>query len=156
MPKYLLGGIFKIYMSIFISAIFISIGITMEVIWTALVWFFKKRNIKFVGSTSLWMIPLYAITPYMFYLVIKYLPNSSIFLRSLIYLMVIFLLEYIYGWIFKKILQVPLWDYSRDTEDHTGYYCKYNLKGLIALEFTPLWYIVGIIGELIYLYLLSR
>lgn len=142
-------------MNLFIHLVFVMVGLTMEVIWTAFVWFFKERKIKLVGSTSLWMIPIYAMSPYLFSFVIKYFSYMNIFLRGFLYMVLIFIIEYMVGMLFRKILKISPWDYSKDTKDHTGYYCKYNIKGLIALEFAPLWCIMGLVGEFIYLYLLS-
>ncbi len=141
-------------MKFFIFIVFVMAGLSMEVIWTAIVWFFKKKKMKLVGSTSLWMIPFYAIIPYVFCFIRRYFFNYDIFFRGFVYMFIIFSLEYTYGLICRNILKVSPWDYSKDTQDHTGYHCKFNIKGLITLEFIPLWYIMGIIGELLYSYLL--
>jgi hypothetical protein len=66
-------------MKFFIFIVFVMAGLSMEVIWTAIVWFFKKKKMKLVGSTSLWMIPFYAIIPYVFCFIRRYSLNKPIF-----------------------------------------------------------------------------
>ena len=49
----------------------------------------------------------------------------------------IFTAEYITGYILKKRNMCP-WDYSK---------AKYNINGLIRLDYAPLWFLVGLVFE---------
>ena len=63
--------------------------------------------------------------------------NIPTFFRGIIYSIIIFLTEFITGFILKKHKACP-WDYSDS---------KYNIKGIIRLDYAPLWFIVGLIYE---------
>lgn len=76
-----------------------------------------------------------------------YLMNLSIFIRGFIYMIMFYFLEFGTGFILKKFKAIP-WDYSKNM--------KFNLKGIICLEFAIPWYLGGIILEFIYIYLKSQ
>ena len=48
---------------------FIFIGITMEVIATSIMDFIKNRDPRLKGETYLWMLPIYAVVPNIYFLV---------------------------------------------------------------------------------------
>ena len=51
---------------------FIFIGITMEVIATSILDFIKFRDPRLKGETYLWMLPVYAVVPFIYMLCDKY------------------------------------------------------------------------------------
>ena len=57
--------------------------------------------------------------------------------RGLLYTLGIFSAEFISGCMLKKAFKCP-WDYSK---------CKYNIKGVIRLDYAPIWFIVGLFYE---------
>lgn len=125
---------------------FILIGITLEIFWTSIFNYKKTKNKKFIGKTSLWMFPIYAIVPLIYIFVLNYLFFLSIFLRGIIYMIFFYILEYISGYLIKKITKTTPWNYKNK---------KYNLKGLICLEYVPVWYIYGILGEFLFIFITS-
>ncbi len=113
----------------------------MEILWTG---FFSliKKNYKLTASTSLWMFFIYGLVVF-FEPVCKSLLFLPIILRGVIYVIFIYGLEYSAGKILKLSNNCP-WDYSHN---------KFNLDGLICLNYAPVWFAVGIIFETLTVYL---
>jgi uncharacterized membrane protein len=61
--------------------------------------------------------------------------------RAFIYMLGIFIVEYISGILFHKIFGLNIWDYSQ---------FRYNLHGQITLEFVPVWYTLSLTIEKLY------
>lgn len=117
---------------------FIKCGITgwcLEIIWTAFN-SFRRREMKLIGSTSVLMFPIYGFASFIkpVYSLIK---NKNVFIRGIIYTVAIFFMEYITGTILKKRKICP-WDYSM---------AKFNLNGVIRLDYAPLWFLSGLLFE---------
>jgi len=133
--------------NIFFFVLFGIIGVSAEVFFVSITNIFKKKDRCLKGHSSLWMFFIYGIV----YLIIlfgrTYFSDYSIFLRGLIYLVLIYALEFTSGSLLKKFKAIP-WDYRKDT--------KYNFRGIISLEFLPIWYVGGILYELLYLFLKSH
>lgn len=117
---------------------FMKCGLTgwlLEIIWTGFL-SFRKRDLHLTGTTSIWMFPIYGMAALFTPLAkkIKYLPAL---LRGFIYTTLIFFIEFISGSFLKKKNCCP-WDYSK---------AKYNVKGVIRLDYAPLWFITGLVLE---------
>lgn len=117
---------------------FIKCGLTgwcLEVFWTG-IHAPLKRDKTLTGTTSLWMFPIYgmasAIKP-----VKKYIQNYNFVIRGLIYTSCIFAAEFATGSILKKHEMCP-WDYSAS---------KHNYKGIIRMDYAPVWFVVGLLYE---------
>jgi uncharacterized membrane protein len=134
--------------NIFFFVLFGIIGVSTEVFFTSLLELVKKRkNRSMTGHSSLWMFFVYGSV----YLIIlfgrTYLLGINLFLRGFVYLALIYAIEFISGSLLKKLNAVP-WDYGNDM--------KHDYKGIICLEFAPLWYTGGLLFELLYLFLKSH
>ena len=117
-------------------------GFLIEILWTGLESAFNgDKNLK--CSTYLWMFPIYgmgvALEP-----VHELIRNLSWFYRGFIWAAVIFLIEYTTGYILKLTLGGCPWNYNKDGEILT------SVKGLIRLDFLPLWFGVGLLFERIH------
>lgn len=133
---------------IFFFVLFGLIGITMEVFCTSIHSHLKKKKNKCLkGTSSLWMFFIYGSVYFIILFGRTYFPDFNILLRGLIYMLLFYSLEFCSGYFLKKCKASP-WDYSKET--------KYNFKGIIRLEFAPVWFIGGLIQEAIYLYLKSH
>ena len=116
---------------------FIKCGVTgwcMEVIWTGAHSFFI-RDFSLAANTSLLMFPIYSLAAF-----IK--PISSIlkvpaFVRGLIYTALIFAVEFISGTLLS-LLHICPWNYNN---------AKYNINGLIRLDYAPAWFSAGLLFE---------
>jgi len=128
---------------IFFFVLFGIIGISAEIFVSAILEFIKTKNKKFLGHSSPWMFFVYGSAYFIILFGTTYLMNLNIFIRALIYMFIFYLMEFVSGSILKKFNAIP-WDYSN---------FKYNFKGIITLEFAPLWFFGGIILEALYFYL---
>ncbi len=89
-----------------------------------------------MGKTSVWMFPIYGmaclLTP-----VCRLLKGRNPILRGSVYASLIFIGEFISGLFLKKRSLCP-WDYS---------HAKFNVKGVIRLDYAPLWFGAGLLFE---------
>ena len=111
------------------------LGWCFEVFWTGLGSLIHKDP-KMTSTTSLLMFPIYAmavvIKP-----VSKVLSHSNVVFRGIVYTMMIFIVEYTSGSILKAFGACP-WNYE---------HAKYNISGLVRLDYAPAWFAVGLIYE---------
>ncbi len=110
-------------------------GWCMEILFTAFN-SFRRREMKLMGKTSVWMFPIYGMAALIgpVYSLIRRLP---MLLRGMIYSAGIFSFEFLSGSLLKKQDACP-WDYSS---------ARSNIKGVIRLDYAPFWMIAGLIFE---------
>lgn len=111
------------------------IGWCMECFWTGLGSFTKKDR-QLTCNTSIWMFPIYGLAAFVAP-ISKLLKNKCTLVRGGVYTFCIFVAEYSSGCILKRHKACP-WDYSK---------AKLNYKGVIRLDFAPLWFLVGLLYE---------
>ena len=113
------------------------LGWCIEIIWTAFHGI-KSKNNKFIGYTSIIMFPIYGLASVIkpISLKLKKMKMPTI-IRGIVYSIGIFMVELITGSILKKTNNCT-WDYSDK---------KYNINGVIRIDYAPLWCIVGVIFE---------
>ncbi|MDD6212048.1 MAG: hypothetical protein PUB22_02715 [Clostridiales bacterium] len=112
------------------------LGWCWEIILTGLGRLFTANQTPFMGNTSILMFPIYAFAAFMSPLV-SLLRKKSFWFRGTIYSCCIFLVEFISGSWLKKRNICP-WDYSE---------AKWNIRGVIRLDFFPAWFLLGLIFE---------
>ena len=95
-----------------------------------------KKDKTLPCHTSLWMFCIYGMGALIkpLYSLIQNVPK---YIRGVIYTILIFITEYSTGTFLKKHSACP-WDYSKN---------KYNINGVIRLDYAPFWFIVGLIYE---------
>lgn len=112
-------------------------GWCMEVFWTGMGSALRKDK-KLTSNTSIWMFPIYAtaiiIEPLSRKLCSK---KRNAVNRGIIYSLCIFATEFCSGSFLKKRGCCP-WDYSK---------AKFNINGVVRLDYLPVWFIVGLIYE---------
>lgn len=118
------------------------IGLVLEIFWTGL-WALMLGNWEMPGFTYLWMFPIYGLGVFMevIHNRIRFWP---LLIRGILWTGVIFTIEYIAGWLLYTILGACPWDYSGSL---------YNINGFIRLDFTPVWFVLGLIFERVHDYL---
>ena len=117
---------------------FLTCGLTgwcMEIIYTSL-YCLREKNYKLIGNTSIWMFPIYGMASLLAPLC-RLLKGKNIMLRGSIYTCFIFAGEYLSGSFLRKLKACP-WDYSN---------ARSNIKGLIRLDYAPLWFGAGLLFE---------
>lgn len=111
------------------------LGWCFEVFWTGM-GSCIHNDPKMTSTTSLLMFPIYAmavvIKP-----VSKLISNSPIVFRGVVYTMMIFIVEYTAGSILSAFGACP-WNYE---------HAKYNINGIVRLDYAPAWFTVGLIYE---------
>lgn len=113
------------------------VGWCLEILFTA--WHsLKRQDYKLMGNTSLWMFPIYGMAALLSPLSI-FLKKKPVFFRGCVYTLFIFLTEFVSGKFLKKRGVCP-WNY-----DHS----KYNIDGVIRLDYAPLWFCTGLLYEFI-------
>ncbi len=126
---------------IFYFLLFGVIGISQEVIWRGLTNFQKKDDLTLTGSSSLWMLPIYGSVFFIILFVQTFFPMLNIFLRGLIYMILILGWEYTTGFAIKKIAGRAPWNYSREKIKIGRKTEKTNLDGLICFSKAGVWYV---------------
>lgn len=96
----------------------------------------EKKDRRMIGRTSLLMFPIYGMGA-LFCPIAAKLRGRSIWERGCIYTVLIFTAEYTTGWLLRKFSMCP-WDYGD---------AKYNVHGLIRLDFAPVWFVLGLVFE---------
>lgn len=134
---------------------FVLMGITLEVFWTSISHLIEARNPRLVGKTYLWMFPIYAVVPSIYLFVLSHFQGTSIFIRGIFYMIGFYLLEFISGYLIKKAVGVSPWNYQDHSIKLFGKTYKTHFKGIICLEYAPVWYIYGILFEFYYIFLIS-
>lgn len=114
------------------------IGWCIEIFWTGLGSLVNK-NAKLVGTTSLWMFFIYGMAAFFKPLLIL-IGSYPLILRGVIYVFCFFAIEYLTGSLLNRFSICP-WDYSG---------AKYNVRGVIRLDYAPLWFIAGLFFEFIF------
>jgi len=109
-----------------------------EVIWTSIRDRVRGRvdDWKLKGTTYLWMFPIYGS------IALLYEPAHDAIrlwawpLRGLGYMLGFFAIEYLTGWLLKRLTGSCPWDYSR--------WSPTSINGFIRLDYAPIWFLVGL------------
>ncbi len=107
----------------------------MEILFTSF-GALRKKNMKLIGQTSIWMFPIYGMAAVIEPLY-RHIKGVPALFRGMIYSVGIFICEFISGSLLKKHDLCP-WDYS---------HAKTNIHGVIRLDYAPLWMAAGLIFE---------
>ena len=111
------------------------LGWCLEISFTALN-ALRRRDYTLRGVTSLWMFPIYGMACFLRPLC-RLMKGKNLLLRGSVYTCCIFAGEFVSGSLLKRHGACP-WDYSR---------AKYNIKGLVRLDYAPLWFGAGLLFE---------
>ena len=117
---------------------FLKCGVTvwcLEVMWTGMLNFLHFDK-KMTSNTSILMFPIYGMAAFI-KPISHLLSKKNVLFRGSIYTVLIFAIEFITGNALKKKEMCP-WDYSKS---------RYNIKGLIRLDYAPAWFAVGLLYE---------
>lgn len=117
---------------------FIKCGIfgwCLEIIFTAL-HSLRRRDMQLKGTTSLYMFPIYGMASFLVPL-FRLMKGKPVLVRGITYAGVILTGEYISGSLLTKKTLCP-WDYHQS---------KWNIKGIVRLDYLPFWTIAGLLFE---------
>ncbi len=124
---------------------FVKCGLTgwaAEVCYSSLAARARTHDKRMMGQTSLYMFPIYGMAAAIGPLKKKLCAKSRTFersrlLRGSFYTCLIFFTEYCSGWLLRRTGRCP-WDYSGS---------RFNIDGLIRLDFAPFWFALGLLFE---------
>ena len=113
------------------------LGWCFEIVWTAVSEKVTRRQTdwKLTGHTYLWMFPIYGLLAPIGEPVHNLLRAHFWVLRGLAYLLGIWLMEFVTGWLLRKFTGKCPWDYS---------HLRGNFQGIITLEYAPVWFLFGL------------
>ena len=116
------------------------LGWSAEVVWSATTERLrgKQRDWRLVGHTYLWMFPIYGLLAPLYEPLHDFLRPWHWFMRGTIYVLGFWLIEYVSGWLLRRLTGKCPWDYSE---------LRGNLHGLIAWEYGPVWFAAGLALE---------
>nr|XP_061794113.1 transmembrane protein 229B-like [Nerophis lumbriciformis] len=114
-------------------------GCFCEVTFTAVLDWYSIQDQRMMGYSSLWALPMYATAIYLMermrgWLLTYHQPLS---VRLITYTLFIYLWEFSWGSGLRLLGACP-WDYS---------HYKYNLRGLVTLEYALPWAVAAFIAE---------
>ncbi|MCO4793456.1 MAG: hypothetical protein KC493_07085 [Bacteriovoracaceae bacterium] len=122
---------------------FATFGVTAEIVFTSIcenIELYKKKeklNWSLTGHSYIWMIPIYGSISFFGPLVIVPLQEYPLIVRLLIFSIIIFIVEYITGWIIRKITGKVPWHYEG----------RFAIHNLIRLDYLPVWMLFSGIVE---------
>ena len=115
-----------------------TIGWCVEILFTALQ-SLRRRDFRLLGTTSLWMFPIYGCG-FLLIIPFKIFQHCSFLIRGIIYSLCIFAGEYLSGNFLSKINACP-WNYEK---------CRLHIHKIIRLDYAPLWFLLGLFLEKIH------
>lgn len=113
------------------------LGILMEVFWTG-IHSLISGNFNLIGQTSIWMFFIYGSAVFLEPIHNK-LRRKSIIIRGIVWVILIYTIEFTTGFLLDQLIGSCPWDYSNST--------NYTIKGYIRFDFIPVWFVVGLIFE---------
>ncbi|MEG6616319.1 hypothetical protein V6C27_07755 [Peptococcaceae bacterium 1198_IL3148] len=122
------------------------LGWCLEVFWTG----FEsalKGDPRLSSHTYLWMFPIYGLAIFL-EPVHNAMRSYHWFLRGVVWMLIIFTLEYFTGGAIRSLTGYSPWDYSGSS--------RWEINGLIRLDMAPLWFITGLLFEQIHDFLTNR
>lgn len=111
------------------------LGWGIEIFWTGLNSLIEG-NVRLIGFTNLWMFLIYGFAVFLEPIHNRIFKWNWI-VRGLVWLILIWTIEYSTGFVLRGILSVSPWTYNG----------ALAVDGLIRLDFAPLWFIAGFIFE---------
>ena len=90
------------------TLILACVGVAFEVVFTALANFRENRNWRLMGQSYIWMFPIYALLYPAFHFLYPFFECWAFVPRGLLSVAILFVVEYISGWILRKIMSPKL------------------------------------------------
>ncbi len=127
--------VIQIYIMIKRFFIYGIIGWSMEIVWTGL-YSLINGNLTLEAYTSLWMLFIYGCGVFLepIHDIIR---PWNIMLRGLIWVVIIWGIEYSTGKLILGILHVYPWKY----------FGRFAVEGIVRLDYAPAWFLAGLLFE---------
>jgi uncharacterized membrane protein len=109
-----------------------------EVVFTALTDSFPKRDWRLVGTTYLWMFPIYGLLAILYEPVHDQIRDLALLARAVIWSIGFTAIELLTGWLITRVTGRCPWDYSDK---------RFAINAYIRWDFFPVWAIIGLALE---------
>lgn len=126
-----------------VCIIFGIFGLGLETLFTAILDYRALKDRRLLGYSSLWYFPVYGLSPLAFYILYPGLSGNSLIVRGTIYMILIFISEYLYMIFLRKLL-------GTSPSEESYYKSRWNIQGLIRLDFAPAWFVAGLAFEVLF------
>lgn len=129
-----------------------AFGIMGEVFFTAFYALFSGQTIAdkpplaLAGYTYVWMIFVYMLIPILFRYILPYVIKFSTLIRLLIYVLTIYIVEFVSGFLLEQITGNCPWEYTSGL----------HIMGYVQLYYFPAWLFFAFLIERMYLYLSQK
>lgn len=110
-------------------------GICLEIFFTGFMALIRM-DLTMKGNSYIWMFFIYGLAVFL-EPIHNALRKRNIFLRGLIYTIIIYLVEYASGFLLIQLIGRSPWYYTDEG----------SINGLITLSFIPVWFVLGLIFE---------
>ncbi len=129
--------------ALFEMLMFGFLGLGLEVVFTSFLDARKDPQRHLMGFSSLWYFPLYMLPPLFLNVTGWFVLPLPLIVRGLIYTAAIFLVEYMGMFCLRKLL-------GASPSEASYYQSRWNLHGLIRLDYAPAMFLMGLVFELVY------
>jgi uncharacterized membrane protein len=109
-----------------------------EVLYTSLTESIPRRDWRLVGTTYLWMFPIYGLIAVFYEPVHDLIRDLPWFVRAIIWSVGFNTVELITGWVIAKITGRCPWDYSHK---------RFAINAYIRWDYFPVWAVIGLALE---------
>jgi uncharacterized membrane protein len=117
-----------------------------EVLFTALTDSLPKRDWRLVGTTYLWMFPIYGLLVVFYEPVHDLIRDYPIIVRAIVWSLGFTTVELITGWLIERITGRCPWDYSDK---------RFAINAYIRWDFFVVWAIIGLALEPVHDFLVT-
>lgn len=112
-------------------------GWSIEIVWTGM-GSVLRRDPRLAARTYLWMFPIYGLAAPVLEPVHEAVAGFIWPVRGLVWVLVIFTIEYAMGWMLRSATGTCPWDYAGT---------RFSVDGLIRLDYAPAWFVLGLLFE---------
>lgn len=123
-------------------------GLCGEVIYTALTESVPRRDWRLVGTTYLWMFPIYGLLVVLYEPVHDLIRDLPWWGRAVIWSLGFTAVELASGWLIARFSGECPWDYAAAGK-------KYAINAYIRWDFFPVWAVLGLALEPVHDYLVG-
>lgn len=123
--------------------IFGFLGLGLEVAFTAVLDFLHAKDRRLLGYSSLLYFPLYALTPFFFLIAAPIVFPLPLLARGAVYAVCAFAAEY-------AAMGALRLAFGSSPSEKSYYRSRWNVHGLIRLDFAPAWFAAGLFFESVF------
>lgn len=106
------------------------VGVALEVAFTAAVDPAVREGRRLKGQSYVWMFPIYGLTVPFFRLLWPLVGEWPWAARAPLYVLILFAVEYLTGWLLRRLTGRCPWDYGD---------ARWGVHGLVRLDYAPAW-----------------